>query len=734
MTSVGAALPFLETSGDPVLQGCETREYSDFLFDPDWATLVDRVIDQMLTRRFQPLGRLLPGLPRDEGALIPTHTLSTRARNVLEVGGHRLAGPARRSIGSWADLAELSAEDLFRIPNAGEQTVRAILRLAIEFADSGSASQMEVEEPGTTTSGPGAEPQGAAVSAGLRMLASWALRERSVSSLSDLFDVAPGLNPPDELVAGWEKLDVEVSNLADWRLTEPSLGDLYDRLLAQVRDSRRLVLEQRLLAVRPKTLDELGKIRGVTREAIRLDETKLKRDLETLLSLEEFLPFSWRAWDLAANLGAVSPAASPTIVHALDHATRDVNEYHRSPVLQLLLRLAGPYEERAGWFVRTGVPGVPTAGDLWADVAPAVVVDVEACRAWLAERQVDPKHLPEWLDVSDGARLQGDKVLRWGGSVVDKVVSLLTLSGEPASAEELVERIGEGHNPRGVRNRLFEDERLVRVDKYRFALREWGMEEYSGIAEEIAQRIRAHGGEAPLDEVVHELVETFGVAEASVRAYAEAPMFVRDGNSVRLRADHEEYAAGADLSGCAGVYRLPNGRVGYLFEVDSDVLRGSGRGFPKALAIALGVAPGKQRTFGSDAAELRVTWPMASATGPALGTTRPFAQALDLGVGDYLRLIFNPAEAAVAAAGAADKDLESEPAPVALERLTGLQVAGEDPRQVLGAAMGVDPGSVDRVLRDRGDGRIAALLPQQRSDEDLDSALEGLAELLGSLD
>jgi hypothetical protein len=31
-----------------------------------------------------------------------------------------------------------------------------------------------------------------------------------------------------------------------------------------------------------------------------------------------------------------------------------------------------------------------------------------------------------------------------------------------------------------------------------------------------------------LDEVVRELVDTFGLAEASVRAYAEAPMFVRE--------------------------------------------------------------------------------------------------------------------------------------------------------------------------------------------------------------
>lgn len=724
MTLVGMALPFLEINRDPVLQGCETREYSDFLLDPDWPTLVDRVIDQMLLRGTQPLERLLPLLPRNAKARITTHTLSAHAYNVL----------VRRSIRTWADLIDLSAEDLFRLPNAGPQTVREILRLAIEFADSDPLSLIEAQVPDTTKSAHGAEPERVGVSARLRVLASWAVRERSVSSLSDLLHVATGLHPPDEVVAGWEQQDVEVSDLADRHLIEPPLGDLYEFLLARLRDSRRLVLERRLLAVSPMTLNELGKIRGVTREAIRLDEAKLKHDLETLLSLDEFLPFSWRAWDLAASMGALSPTASPIVLQSLDHATRDVNEIHRSAVLQLLLRVAGPYEQRDGWFVRTGGPGVPTAREMWADVKPAVVVDAEACRAWLFDRQVDPKYLPEWLDASDEAQLRGDKVLHWGGSVVNKVVSLLTLSGEPATVEELVSRIGEGHNLRSVKNRLFEDERLVRLDKYRFALREWGMEEYSGIAEEIAQRIREHGGEAPLDVVVSDLVGTFGVAESSVRAYAEAPMFVREGNRVRLRADHEAYAADADLSGCSGVYLLPDGRISYLFQVDFDVLRGSGRSFPQALAIALGVAPGKQRAFICDAAELRVTWPMASATGPAMGTTRTLAQSLDLGVGDYLRLTFNPGNMAMAATGAARTFLASGAAPSVLKALTGLQVSEEDPRRILGAAMGVDYSSVDRVLRDRGDGQVASLLPGQQADEELNTALQGLADLLGSLE
>lgn len=727
MTSVRVALPFLDFSGDPALRGSDLRAYSEFLFDPDWASLSELVIDQILRDHWQePLGRLMPGLPLHPGAMVPAHMLSTRAQNVL----------GRHGVHGWIDLADLSAEQISNLRNAGTQTVNEILQLALRFAASSPPGGVEPDESLTDTEVADHDPdaQAAAIVAGLRAVATWAERERSAASISDLLAVSPDLNPPDDLVRAWRQLDIKVSDLADPGLVEPTISELFEVLLTHLRESRRLVLKQRLLAERPKTLEELGRIRGVTREAIRQDEKSLKRDLDDLLARQEFAPFHWRAWDLGHSLGALAPAAAPTTVRAVDQATREVDERYRIPVLQLLLRLAGPYESRDGWFVREDMPGVPTARDLWDAHSPAVVVGLEECRAWLSGHHVDPSHLDDWLSTTNGGRVVDGKLVHWSGSVLDKAIGLLTLTGEPATPEELTERIGEGHNPRSVRNRLFEDPRVVRVDKYRVALREWNLEEYSGIAEEIAQRIREHGGVAPLDEVVCELVETFRVAESSVRAYAEAPMFVREGNSVRLRRDHEAYAAAGELSESAGAYLLPDGGVSYAIRVDADVLRGSGRGCPKALAHALGVTPGQERTFTSEAGELRVTWPRASATGPALGSTRSFVAALGLGVGDDLRLTFVPMDQVVTATGSSADDLAAATPSAALEQLTGLRTAGEDPRQVLGTAMGVTADTVDRVLRDRGDGRVASLLPQQRSDEELDSALEGLAELLGSLD
>jgi hypothetical protein len=75
---------------------------------------------------------------------------------------------------------------------------------------------------------------------------------------------------------------------------------------------------------------------------------------------------------------------------------------------------------------------------------------------------------------------------------------------------------------------------VVRVSRREWGLVEWGLEEYSGIAEEIAQRIGREGGRALLTDVVAE-VARFGVRESSVRMYAEAPMFVIEGDWIRTK-------------------------------------------------------------------------------------------------------------------------------------------------------------------------------------------------------
>ena len=66
---------------------------------------------------------------------------------------------------------------------------------------------------------------------------------------------------------------------------------------------------------------------------------------------------------------------------------------------------------------------------------------------------------------------------------------LLGILRRPATAEELNGLIAEGHSVRGLRDRLLSDERFIRTDRSRVGLRGWGVEEYSGIVEEIEEEI-----------------------------------------------------------------------------------------------------------------------------------------------------------------------------------------------------------------------------------------------------
>ena len=156
----------------------------------------------------------------------------------------------------------------------------------------------------------------------------------------------------------------------------------------------------------------------------------------------------------------------------------------------------------------------------------------EACE-WLRGYGVRAEFHDAWLVQSGRFRRDGDRLMVWSGHVVDKCVALLASRNEPADAETLVALIGEGHNAKGVRGRLFEDKRLMRVNRTEWALAAWGLEEYTGITDEIAQRIDEAGGQIELNAVVKEIVRQFGVQENSVFAYAAAPMFVVEGDHIR---------------------------------------------------------------------------------------------------------------------------------------------------------------------------------------------------------
>jgi len=157
----------------------------------------------------------------------------------------------------------------------------------------------------------------------------------------------------------------------------------------------------------------------------------------------------------------------------------------------------------------------------------------------------------------------------------------------------VVERIGEGHSTRTVLNGLAQDARVGRAGKKTWGLRSWGVEEYSGIVDEIVERIDRDGGSCDVESLVEELRSTFSVTENSVRLYLSTLAFVIEGGRVRRRTDDEPWTIDDRLAVARGAYRNDNA-LRLRLPVTKDVLRGSGHAIHPAVAVALAVAPGAQ--------------------------------------------------------------------------------------------------------------------------------------------
>jgi transcriptional regulator with XRE-family HTH domain len=394
----------------------------------------------------------------------------------------------------------------------------------------------------------------------------------------------------------------------------------------------------RILAARsfalaePLTLAELGEQLGVTRERIRQIERDRREDLEVRAArARECAPIAQLAAQLRQRLGALAPAdaADAALREAVPDGARDA-ELRRG----VLLALAGPYRLHDGFrqlgcelaqlkeaiAARAEAPWSEAELELLLDQAGVVAQQRPACLAAL------PLH-----------RVEG-RLLTWTGSLADKACRVLRVHGAPMSRDELQRAIGPDVNLRSLLGQVQEDARLRRLGRDSYGLAEWGGEAYTTIADELAQAIERRGGRAPLDELVEELVERFGVSPQSVRSYAASRRFAREpGGTLAVAPDDAAPPEvprrmppelDRDLVRHRGTWTL---RVA----VNRDVLRGSGRAVRTAIAQAAGVEPGGARTIVLRDGRAQISW---QALQPAVGSLRALVETIGCAEGDYLFL------------------------------------------------------------------------------------------------
>jgi hypothetical protein len=189
---------------------------------------------------------------------------------------------------------------------------------------------------------------------------------------------------------------------------------------------------------------------------------------------------------------------------------------------------------------------------------------------------------------------------------------------------------------------LSQKDRFIRTSRTMWGLRRWGVTEYVNIAHAIGECIDAAGGKTAVATVFAELRARYpDVSEASIRTYLQTLEFVQGKGVVRRRTKADPWPALPPLSTIRGVFRsgMSNEiRVAHL--VTTEVLRGSGQVLHEAVADALGVRPGEQRTFTSAHGPVTVNWKLASTSGVAIGSLRAHAQATGAVAGDTLVLVF----------------------------------------------------------------------------------------------
>ena len=248
---------------------------------------------------------------------------------------------------------------------------------------------------------------------------------------------------------------------------------------------------------------------------------------------------------------------------------------------------------------------------------------------------------------------------------------------------------------------MFDDHRFARASRQTWALREWGLPEYSGVFNEIAQRIDAAGGAMTIAELVRDITSAFpDVAETSVRTYMGTQAFIVKEGTVRRRTAADSWREIAPLNKARGAFRNGPNQIRLAVPVTKDVLRGSGQPIHPAVAGALGVKPGQQRRF-TGLIDIVIRWQLSSPRGPSVGTLRPLATAVDAVEGDDLVLMFNSKGATVDIGRiAADDNLHQR-----LQML--IARPSPNPLSAIATSLSCRPNEVTTLLRQRGDTDLA---------------------------
>lgn len=645
--------------------------------------------------RTLPLYALMPLL--DEHAQIHDMGLETRASNLL----------LREQVSTFGDISNLTVADLFSLRGAGATTVEGIIRTFVGFCVMqatrgaiGPVDEMPFNPLEIAESEPSQRPVLKEIGDVLDTLASWHRARNSLSS--PMLDGDAFYEPLPEVVA---QAIVRLKSMTteEWlgaSIPAPNPAALLDELVSALPERDKLILERRILPSRPDTLDGIGHDLGVTRERVRQLESSLRGRFE--LWLNPTTEIGMLAASIRQRLGGLSRLARLLEdMPALADRVATLN----LPAWYVIDKLDDGFESDGMWIAQPSLEDARSQSTLRFQQAEssAGVSSIQSIRESTSDwHLLSEEDLREWFSRL-GYRLMGEYLLSPAlRSQTDLAAAYLAIEGIPAAAEEIHESVAPTASLRSFKNRLGDDARFVRVDRNKWALREWGHREYSGIRETIHAIVRERGPQR-LDALIEDLTGDFDVSPKSIAAYASVWPLETVMGVVRIAKARK--TPRRSLSQTRGIYRTARG-IAMRLIVNTDHLRGSGFAVPTGLATAVGLEPGDTRDYQAESGAVSMGW---GGVQPAFGSIRRELLRLDATVGEVVFVVIDNETVGVRRAGPEPRD------PVAavrywidsprIDELSSSEVA---------SAIGLSPSSqwptVIHALRDRGETEIVARL------------------------
>lgn len=536
-----------------------------------------------------------------------------------------------------------SAEDLRELRHVGRVKLRsfvyATVLQAIDDAEAldGDAGTVPADAGSELYDGAGADEEddfyGAALSPTFDMYS------ESASSTVGALDA-------DEIVAGWVALigGWPTSREPDVLGTPPGLvrdaldeavdpvERVFNRALAEideavgVGDPRRAAIVEGRVA-HNRTLEELGRDFGVTRERVRQLEKKVLGDLASAGPACEMIHAA-----LAVRFGPCTPEANLLGVWPGLEAKPSTVEARLLDVLPATVAgAAAEWRVEDGWFL---------LGDVDADIAAALescadgygIVDIDVVASMSG---LDRSVLEQRLRDTTNVEVRGDRVFTRIASIPERAATELFLAERPLTTEELHRALG-NRSLTSISNALSVSDQIVRCGRGTWALAEWGEEEWTTIFDLINRRIdESEDGYVALEDLNAD-ADRFGVSHRSILAYASTPEFVIEDRRVRRAGADEKPTVRATPEETRALYRR-DGKWSLLVTVTRDHLRGSGSQIPVGVAVHCGLEFGESIQMPSRLGDQRVSWGRSMTN---TGTISRFMTDLGCSEGDRVWLIF----------------------------------------------------------------------------------------------